>query len=353
MKIENKQLSFSATDLARFLECRHVTSLDLLAAHGQINIPHHHDPGIAVLEQRGFQHEAAYLARLQDRGFEILAIDDDGIPDDTEAAMRAGFPVITQAKLEHEEWRGRADVLMRVDRPSELGGWSYEVTDTKLSRETKGGTILQLCLYSELISKIQGVAPRRMHVVSPGRDFEPETFTVHEFLAYYRFIKSCFREAVDSFQDRATYPEPVDHCYVCRWWVGCNDRRRADDHLSFVAGISKSQIDQLRRWSIPTLEQLAKMPLPLQRRPKKGSPEGFERIREQARLQLERRETGNPIHELLTPEPECGLARLPEPSPGDIFLDFEADPFVEEGGLEYLLGYVALNDVGSAEYWSH
>ena len=35
-----------------------------------------------------------------------------------------------------------------------------------------------------------------------------------------------------------------------------------------------------------------------------------------------------------------GLSCLPQPSPGDIFLDFEGDPYVDEGGIEYLLGYV-------------
>jgi uncharacterized protein len=35
---------------------------------------------------------------------------------------------------------------------------------------------------------------------------------------------------------------------------------------------------------------------------------------------------------------------LPEPSPGDVFLDFEGDPYVGEGGLEYLLGYAVLQD---------
>jgi hypothetical protein len=53
---------------------------------------------------------------------------------------------------------------------------------------------------------------------------------------------------------------------------------------------------------------------------------------------------------LLPQQEGYGLARLPEPSPGDIFLDFEADPFVEEGGLEYLLGYSLLNNTGETEY---
>jgi uncharacterized protein len=51
-------------------------------------------------------------------------------------------------------------------------------------------------------------------------------------------------------------------------------------------------------------------------------------------------------------EPGHGLARLPSPSEGDIFLDFEADPFVEDGGMEYLLGYVTLSAGNEPEYTS-
>ncbi len=90
----------------------------------------------------------------------------------------------------------------------------------------------------------------------------------------------------------------------------------------------------------------------MQRRPQRGSLEGYVKIHEQARLQFEYREIGKPVRELLGLVPQRGLARLPEPSPGDIFLDFEADPFVEGGGLEYLLGYVALNEAGEEQYTS-
>src|SRR5262249_45819649 len=137
-----------------------------------------------------------------------------------------------------------------------------------------------------------------------------------------------------------TYPEPVEYCDLCDWFVNCNAQRRQDDHLSFVAGISKLQTVQLQKWNVNTLAELAAMPLPLKQKPERGSAETYQRIREQARIQVEYRETKKPVYELLELEPECGLARLPAPSPGDIFLDFESDPFVDDGGLEYLLGYV-------------
>jgi predicted RecB family nuclease len=87
--------------------------------------------------------------------------------------MQAGRSVVIQGALKHEGWGGRADVLRRVDRRSGLGAWSYEVTDTKLARETKAGTILQLCLYSDLVAQVQGCEPEYMDVVSPMTEFTP------------------------------------------------------------------------------------------------------------------------------------------------------------------------------------
>src|SRR2546426_9002301 len=342
MRLENQQVRLSASDMAKHLACRHLTFLDLLAARGELKRPYRHDPSVDVLIERGLRHEAAYLAYLKEQGLEVLA-DLNGLDDDTRFqrtldAMRAGAAVIAQADLKDGRWYGRADVLLKMDKPSDLGNWSYEVVDTKLARETRGGTILQLCLYSELIAEIQGVMPERMHVVTPGRGFQPESFRTHDFLAYYRFVKSRL-ERVIAEKDFATYPDPVEHCEICQWWLRCNDRRRQDDHLSFVSGITRHQRTELRDLEITTLACLAR-----------GAPDRYAKIREQARLQLEARNTGKPVHELLALEPERGLALLPEPSPGDIFLDFEADPFVDEGGLEYLLSYVTLHHKHEPEY---
>jgi len=51
-----------------------------------------------------------------------------------------------------------------------------------------------------------------------------------------------------------------------------------------------------------------------------------------------------------------GLAYLPQPSPGDVFLDLEGDPFVGEGGLEFVFGYAFKDESGSQSYtadWAH
>jgi len=335
MRLADNTLQLSATDLAKHLACRHLTELDLRAACGEIDRIYRNDPSVKVLEERGLRHEAAHLDYLKVRGYDVVT-------GNTVEAMRAGVGAIAQADLQHGRWRGRADILIKVGSSSDLGPWSYEVIDTKLASETRGGTILQLCLYSELVAQIQGRMPELMHVVTP-RATEP--YRLRDYLAYYRLVKSRLENSVATDRERQNfYPDPVEHCDICNWWPNCNVRRRSDDHLSFVAGITKLQIDELHKdHNVTTLADLATMP----------RQERFIKLHDQARLQLERRATNKPVYELLPFEPSLGLARLPAPSPGDIFLDFEGDPFVDNGGLEYLLGYITLNKDGETDYTGH
>jgi predicted RecB family nuclease len=51
-----------------------------------------------------------------------------------------------------------------------------------------------------------------------------------------------------------------------------------------------------------------------------------------------------------------GLARLPAPSAGDVFLDLEGARFARDGGREYLFGLLTLEANGSLRdrsYWAH
>jgi hypothetical protein len=55
---------------------------------------------------------------------------------------------------------------------------------------------------------------------------------------------------------------------------------------------------------------------------------------------------------LLEPELDRGLARLPAPSPGDVFFDIEGDPYWGEEGLEYLFGSTTTDGEYHA-LWAH
>jgi predicted RecB family nuclease len=228
---------------------------------------------------------------------------------------------------------------MRVETPSFLGHWSYEVVDTKLSRETKGSTVLQLSLYSDLVGRTQRLTPERSHVIAPWSDYQPQSFRTDDFAAYYRRVRATLEQAVKLDQAVNVYPDPKPFCEVCRWRARCDAKRHTDDHLSLVAGISKVQITELAEHAVTTCTVLAGMPIPLTFNPSRGSTTALERVREQARIQVEGQAAGVVLYERLQSRPGFGLARLYEPSAGDIFFDFEGDPFVGEGGLEYLFGY--------------
>ncbi len=366
------RLTLSATDLSNFLGCHHRTALEMGVAAGKFAKPQFDDPQLEALFQRGLDHEAAYVDTLTKSGASRIVrlgdvTDRTTAIDQTIAAMRAGADVIVQAALGDERWYGRPDVLKKVAGSSALGAWSYEVVDTKLARETKAGTVLQLALYSMLLEAAQGSRPTHFFVVTPD---ETLSYRVDDYAAYFRLLRGeldQFTYETDAEAAEANYPEPVDHCDICPWSGQCDTRRRADDHLSLVAGISRAQRRELEAHEVSTLTLLATMPMrPLPFTPKRGAPESYQRVREQARVQLEARPDKR-VFELLeivkadrVKDPDAtdqGLCRLPEPSAGDMFLDLEGDPFAGPAsgppmlrGREYLFGIATNGASGSPEY---
>src|SRR5260370_17731895 len=82
----------------------------------------------------------------------------------------------------------------------------------------------------------------------------------------------------------------------------------------------------------------------------------LDRRRTQAELQVAAARTGERQYALVQEQTAgLGLAALPEPSAGDLFFDMEGDPYVAEGGLEYLFGVARIAD-GAPHYkswWAH
>lgn len=355
MRDVSGQIRLSATDLSNHLACHHLTSLDLDVARGQRSAPDWKSPDLAVIQELGMRHEAAYLQSLKEKG--ALLVDLREIKSEqqalaeTHSCMERGVEFIAQGSLAVGRWFGRPDVLAKVPMPSCFGAWSYEVYDCKLARETKAATILQLALYSALLTEVQCETPEFMYVVPAGRNFEPEPYRFAEYSAYYRYVKARLEKICDAGGGEETYPQPCPHCDVCRWFRECDAQRRGDDHLSLVAGITRLQRSQLDAWDTGTMAKLAVLPIPLEQKPLHGSRESYERVREQARVQVQGRTEQKLVCEPLLPVTEgMGFCRLPDPSAHDVFVDLEGDPFVGESGLQYLFGLAFKNADGELLY---
>jgi len=337
----DRRLRFSATDLANFVACQRLTLLERDAVLNGTPRPERDSPMADLLARLGDGHERRYL-ELQRSGDGVVVEIPVGSQDEeslraaemrTLQAMRGGADVIYQATFFDGKWGGRADFLVKVQQPSQLGAWSYEVLDTKLSRRTKPAAILQLCEYSLQVGRLQGHLPDQMHIVLG--DGRRESISLHEVTAYYRHLRGRFDEVVSSDR-QPPYPEPVNHCQLCRWNAQCEEIRREDDHLSLVARISRGQVKKLNTAALKTVVELANAPSNTQ--VSHLSPLTFERLRDQAKLQVKARAEDQLLYEMLEPIVGRGLSLLPTPSASDLFFDIEADPLFEDGGLEYLFG---------------
>ncbi len=370
---------YSASDLVGFLECEHLTTLERAVFVTDLERPSRIDPELEVLQRRGIEHEQRYLAHLRGLGRSVVdgrhPSTDDAPADRLQAIerdaaltrrqMELGAEVIYQATLFDGSWLGYADFLLRVDGPgavSDLGPYHYEVADTKLARHVKGGALLQMCVYSDLVARIQGRMPAQMHVALGGSGNRIESHHLDDYLAYFRSVKGRFMEAVAagspiSFPLPVT-PEPVNHCGVCRWSGYCAGLRRDADHLSLVAGMRSDVARRLTDAGIATFSALASLPAPPPEVPN-VSEVVLASLQQQARLQHRSRDLPTPLYEFLPVEANRGLAALPEPSGGDLFFDMEGDPFAEEDGLEYLFGVwdpSVLTDAGDPTFrpwWGH
>lgn len=347
----NQRWIYSANDLCGFWACRTLTQLDLKDdGRAPKAAP---DPESQLVMQKGVHHEQRFLEQLQAHGADVVTVpyvEHHSPPqraDESLAVLQRGHQYVYQPFLFNGTFHGYADFLRRVERPSRLGAFSYEPIDTKLGLVEKSSYLVQLLLYAELLAELQGSLPQQIHVVVGN--MELKSFTVAEYLEYYRLLKQRFLQAVQARDDQAPhYPEPCEHCPRCHWRMRCAERWQRDDHLSLVANIRRSQRSKLVAAGVTTGAQLAH---PSAQRPPTLAQETFLRLQRQAALQ--RRRQSEPTHcgyEFIVPSGETGgFFLLPKPQNGDLFYDIEGDPLLKEDalrrelltvrdGLEYLHG---------------
>jgi uncharacterized protein len=355
MQRYGKDILHSASDVVNFLECEHISYLDRIDLITPL--PRTKDDDQAKLvQQKGYAHEAAYAAQLatESDSFIDIAKTDSSLDSKIEAtldAMKRGTGVIFQGAFRDGPFVGHADFLRRVERPSTLGPFSYEVVDTKLARSVKAKFIIQLAFYSSLVAKVQETEPRLMHVVLGQK--KESSFRYADYSRYFLTVRDRYLSRVTE-DDTETYPHLCEKCSQCKWRTHCENRRLEEDHLSQVANITSLQIKKLQDAGITSMASLAQT-APKTRIPKLV-PETFEKLRHQAALQFRARQTGERHLDLLPPDAEGkrGFARLPRPHPADMFFDMEGDP-LEEGGLEYLFGLYYFDDGKPAfkPFWAH
>ncbi len=317
------------------------------------------DAMMDLLAAKGNQHETDYLALIKKQlgADHVIEINkNEQAAEATIQAMQAGHQVIFQAYLEHDNFKGYADFLIRREGQSRLGAYYYEAWDTKLSKSTKPYFIIQLCCYSWLLESVQGKIPDEAVVVLGDKKADR-----HRLAAYYSYflnLKEQFLKAQGNFKsDWADMPDPALYTDYGVWASFAKQKLEESDSLALVANIRKSQIKKLHDAGITTLSQLANQD---DTTPIKGiASDSINKIKEQAAIQLASRGKEKPLFKVIDSVNGKGLSALPPHSDLDVYFDIEGHPLMD-GGLEYLWG-VSFEDTSAVlgkqyafkDWWAH
>ncbi len=271
----------------------------------------------------------------------------------TLTALHTDAEVVYQATFFDGGFVGHADFL-------ELTPAGWLVTDTKLARTDSVPALLQIAAYAAALrTAAVPTAPVARLVLGSGAVSE---HPLADIIPVYRARRARLEALLAEHRADAGPALWGDSRWVaCGRCEVCAAEIEAARDVLLVAGVRMPTRRRLREAGIATIDALAAStgPVPDVR------DATLQRLRAQARLQLvqQRDPAGAVAFEVHSPEV---LRRLPEPTAGDVFFDFEGDPlWCEPGsdvwGLEYLFGMVEVDGVDGAHgeaprfraFWAH
>ena len=358
-----RPLIFSASDLVTASECQYRSLRILDEKLGRAKRPGF--PTDEMLERAarlGDAFEEAILGEYQDKFGEWDAAAGKGVkvverskgPDgksaapqwaaleakreETLEALRTGADVVFQATFFDGSFVGFADFLMR-----QRDG-SYAVHDTKLARHARVSALLQLAAYGDQLHQYGiPVAPVATLVLGDRRHSD---HPMVDLLPVFREHRERFLALTAAHRAQphpvAWQQEGINHCGLCDY---CSQQVAEHQDLLLVNGMTGSQRRKLMARGISTVQGLAAMPAEEASGP-------LVRLRDQARMQLGlERVDGTAVAGKYPGAREVSfkvlpvVSKLPAPSPGDIFFDFEGDPLwqdpvTDKWGIEYLFGSI-------------
>jgi uncharacterized protein len=351
-QIEGKWV-LSPRDLIAELECDHRLNLEWSAATGLLEKPvEENDAGLQLIIDNGRAHEErlvekhksiSNLVQIPDPGADIEKI--KRAHQETFSAIQQGTDVIHQAVLFTGDFLGYADFLIQVKdqsgRPIKDANnrFVYEPVDAKSARVAKRAAVLQVASYARAMVRLDMAMPPKVRLWLAG-DAEWEASTA-DLIDLAEEFETRARSRIESFAavNNPNWAAPREACTRCRWKEHCAIGRVNGRDLSLIYGIRSTTRTSLIDGGIKTIEDMSKATDDQRKSLKKTvSKETFEKLREQARIQIEGEGAEPPSYEFK----DASILRLiPASSDGDIWFDMEGDPYSEGGeGLEYMFGVI-------------
>jgi len=344
--------------LTKFMNCKHIISNEYQEKKLKLK---RNDRSVTdqLRLKKGKIHERNYFNQLKKKYSKIKNIKELDLTKEqkikeTIKSLKEGYELIYGGWLKSGEWSGELDFLeINKNQKSELGSWSYEITDTKHSAKIKGDHIYQLGVYLLLLEEIQGILPENFYILLKDQIKHP--IKVKEIYDTFLFHKKIYEKFLNQGIEK-TKPEKCKFCSFCDWSEHCESVWKLKRHLNQVIGTVSNDIKKFNAAGIIDYDALAAL------NPKKKIEGLREEIKakriHQAKLKIEGEKKGYPIFELNKENLVLnkGFNLLPKESKCDLFFDLEGvQDYVFPGRLEYLFG-IYYEEEGNKifkPFWAH
>ena len=86
---------------------------------------------------------------------------------------------------------------MRINTKSDLGNYSYEVYDTKITKNLRPKHVLQITGYSYLLGKLQNLLPRHMYLIDGNNKFNPYSLNFSSIIISLTIVCLIFTSSIN------------------------------------------------------------------------------------------------------------------------------------------------------------
>ena len=340
MQARDGNLWLSPSDVTTFLGCEHATTLSVRAARGELEVPAVPNDEAQLIFRKGLEHEAAYLASLRSQGKTVADLSREHLDwergrQETIDAMRTGVDVVYQAALVDERLarHRRLPRALGDDRRRSGAGATRRSTPSSPAAPSRPTSCSSASTTSRSAAS-RGGQPEQIHVLLGSG--ETASFRPQEFGAYYRRVRSRLVEFVDAGPRHGAVPErPLRDL-------------RVQAALRRVVGRGRPPLPG--RGPAAAADRAARAPPGSRLSPVSGArrpsprPRGCRRRRSR-RSASRRRSSSGRASTAATGSSSSRRRRTRgsrccrSPRAGDLFFDFEGNPFWDrDGSLEYLWG---------------
>ena len=196
--------------------------------------------------EKGLIHEEEYFNELKKKYKKVKNIKklknlskEEKIKE-TISALKGGYELIYGGWLASENYIGECDFLeINKHVNSDLGSWSYEVTDTKNSSKVKKEHIYQVCLYSYLLKQAQGTLPQNFYILL--KDKKKEVIKLKEVFDIFLLHKKNFENFIKNDLNRKKL-EKISSISLRDLQEFYENEWKASKHLKALLGTNKNSV---------------------------------------------------------------------------------------------------------------